>query len=197
LWSNSEVDIRDISSLESRQTWSVASRSVATSRSISRQTYGDLYSPDGRFAILGHQWWNISEQREIDAVDEHRNVIAFSKDGRNAMSTMPGHPFESLKLWEVDTGRTIGSSPIVGRSDRYSATVSPDGTFALLGEGNRLTFISETGKIDYLSIGGLDEQYGSIESLTISPNSALAATAHRRNDRESVAIWDLTEFHQA
>ena len=132
--------------------WEVATgHKVRTHRGFLRRVDQVAFSPDGQTAVSlstdkGMMIWkfskrSISPQFQTFPMSFRRTYrqhwtgpAAITPDGRYAISANYGN---SLKLWEISSGRTIQKFK-GAKSDRfytptvYAAAVSPDGRFALL-----------------------------------------------------------------
>ena len=106
-----------------------------------------IFSPDGKFVLsktLKLQAIETGKEiRTFSGHKEHVESVAFSPDGRYALS---GSWDKTLKLWDVSTGKEIrtfsGHKKWV-----YSVTFSPDGRYVLSGSGDTLKLWDvETGK---------------------------------------------------
>ncbi len=115
------------------------------------------------------------------------DVIAFSADGRRALSAGP-----EFRLWDVETGREL--KRLVGHKDLCTAVFSPDGKQALSGDvdGRIALWDLEKGHV----VKRLSGDRSDVTDLAFSPDGKRALSANAwitgsRTVKTTVRLWDL------
>ena len=109
-------------------------------------------------------------------------AVAFSPDGRYAMS---GSGDNTLKLWDVSTGREVRT--FRGHSNYVnSLAFSPDGRYALSGSGDQTIKLWEvaTGR-EIRTFSGHSDY---VRSVAFSPDGSNALSVSRDN---TLKLWDI------
>jgi hypothetical protein len=127
-----------------------------------------------------------SIDRQIRRAYRSGRIGRVSPDGRSALS---GSSDNTLKLWDVATGKEIRS--FVGHADRvWSVAFSPDGRTALSGSQDKTLKLWDVaaGK-EIRSFAG---HFSAVNSVAFSPDgrSALSGSADK-----TLKLWDLTASH--
>ncbi|KAF0156944.1 MAG: wd40 repeat subgroup [Syntrophaceae bacterium] len=111
-------------------------------------------------------------------------AVGVSTDGKYVISG--GDMKNSLKLWDISTGKEIGT--LIGHTENRitAATFSPDGKYALSGSFDKTVRIWDvsTGK----EMRTLTGHAGLILSVAFSPDGRYAASGSRDN---TLKIWDV------
>lgn len=141
---------------------------------------------DGRQALSagsgGAKLWDIASGKELRSFSGAYQAVAFSPDGRYALSDSPDN---TMKLLDLATGQEIrafnGHSNLV-----QSVAFSPDGTHALSGSRDNSVKLWEvaTGKVIH-TLAGHD---GHVKAVAFSPNGHLALSV---SSDSTLRIWNL------
>ena len=180
-------------------------REVRTLKGHSGGVLSVAFSPDGLYALSGSadetvKLWEVSTGKELKTFKGHpgdvRSVV-FSPDGKyvlsgssfrplEAGSLVPENHEETIKLWEVSTGREVRT--LKGHSEVVNSIVfSPDGRYALSGGTDATIKLWEisTGR----EIRALTGHSSAVYSLAISPDGRHALTA---NDDKTAKLWEIS-----
>jgi len=129
---------------------------------------GDAQEKPEIFVQLGHS--------------EYVNSVAFSPDGRYALS---GSSDDTLKLWEVATGREIRT--FEGHSDSVrSVAFSPDGRYALSGSSDYTLKLWEVATGN--EIRTFEGHSNSVESVAFSPDGRYALSG---SYDKTLKLWEV------
>lgn len=158
--------------------------------------YGEFValSRDGkRIAAMGDgkvQVLDVGTGRPVGAPVENWEVriVAFSPDGTRIVS---GGDDQTVRLWDVATGRQIGD-PMTGHSsDVKGVAFSPDGTRIASGsrDGVRLWDATTARQVGGLmAIGGTESR--GVESVVFSPDGRRIAADEDTVAGTTVRLWD-------
>jgi len=160
------------------------------------------FSPDGRWALSGSadattlRLWDLATGRCLRVFEERplsTNSVAIAPDGFRALS---GGECHRPRLWDVATGKCLrtfeGHPDSISSTDSvFSVTYSPDGRFALSGNGDvcsRLYTLrlwdAATGQCLRTFAGHGDY----VTSVAFSPEGRLALSG---SDDKTLRLWDV------
>ena len=126
-----------------------------------------------------------SERNQLKGHGDLIFSVLFSPDGKTLVS---GSRDNTVRLWDVKTGESIGK-PLTGHEDAvYSASFSPDGKTLVTGssDGTVRLWNAATGE----PIGKpLKDQEGEIFSVSFSPDGKTLVSGNSDN---TVRLWDAT-----
>jgi hypothetical protein len=138
------------------------------------------FSPDGRSLLTGIgslRLWNIDTGKDLRRFPKTENtgvqLVAFSADGRHALSTGPGFPGKYLvTLWDVEHGQAIRHFQEAFGGPYSSLAFSPDSRRVIAGTelGNVVVWDLETGQLLYR----IQNAGGYIGSVALSSDNRLA-----------------------
>jgi WD40 repeat protein len=154
-------------------------------------------SSDGRLALstgtmddTTFKLWDVASGKSLRTFRGHTmhvNAVAFSPDGRFALSGSDDH---TMRLWDVSTGKelrrfTTRRMPIGRGWDRVlSVAFSPDGRFALA--GGDLTLWDVNAGTELREFQG---HTGSVTSVAFSPDGLLVLSG---SSDHSLKLWEVT-----
>jgi len=163
------------------------------------------FSTDGKYALSGSndktvKLWEVATGQEVRTFKGHPGDVCsviFSFDGKYALSgsafrpleagsPLPENHEETIKLWEVSTGREVRT--LTGHSEVVNSVVfSPDGRYALSGGTDEVIRLWEvsTGK----EVRKLKGHSSAVYALTLSPDGRYALTA---NDDKTAKLWEIS-----
>jgi WD40 repeat protein len=156
------------------------------------------FSPDGRVLASGNsdgmlQLWDVETGVSIHTWEGHTNSVinlVFSPD--NVILASTGRDdYDSLKLWEPNTGRLIISREVrlhdVTLHPSRALTFSPNGSILATGSGEEyaILFWDPVNSTLIRKIKGFS---GMVRDITFSPDGSLLASAGRD---ASVRLWDV------
>jgi WD40 repeat protein len=96
-------------------------------------------SPDGQWIASAAEdfqvrLWEIATGNQAFSLAGHQNsptAVAFSRDGRTLVSAA----IDSVRIWDVATGREVRTIPMKAEDQSGRVTISPDGRFIVVGGG--------------------------------------------------------------
>ena len=189
-------------------------REVRTLKGHSGGVLSVAFSPDGLYALSGSadetvKLWEVSTGKELKTFKGHpgdvRSVV-FSPDGKyvlsgssfrplEAGSLVPENHEETIKLWEVSTGREVRT--LKGHSEVVNSIVfSPDGRYALSGVADLLPYLTDiilwevaTGR----EVRRLKGHVG-VLSVAFSPDGqyALSGGMHDSDYGGGIKLWEVS-----
>jgi WD40 repeat protein len=153
------------------------------------------FSADGRRALTG-SWdktarlWDVETGKELKCFVGHQGYVmgvALSPDGKQALSAGLD---KTLRLWDVETGKELRH--FEGHPADHAVAFSPDGRFALSGDGSNVRLWEvATGK----ELHRFDGLQVWVYSVVFSHDGryALSASPHDR----TVRLWRLPDLPPA
>ena len=132
----------------------------------------------------GREWWQFWKSGHTDYV----RSVAFAPDGSTALS---GSDDETLKLWDVATGREIRS--FTGHTSFVrSVAFAPDGRTALSGSADKTLKLWDvaTGREIRSFTGHTDWVF----SVAFAPDGQTALSG---SEDKTLKLWDVSEWTQA
>lgn len=162
-----------------------------------KEYYSVAFSPDGKTLTCGGedgiQWWDLQSGENVrNTYIERDNVhsITFSIDGE-LLVTRNSSNKNKVRLWDVETGRFLGS--FIGDGIQFTSfAISPDGCMLATGTRNNKVCIWEIRKGELYLIGDclmtLSEHTDEVKTVGFSPDGKLIASGS--NDK-TIKIWDI------
>lgn len=166
-----------------------------------------VFSPDGRRILSTSSetlmLYDAASGEEIARLRGHKALVitcAFSPDGRYILSASLD---ETVKVWNVKSGREIASVPLNKPEGKVSFTISPDASFVILSHSYAGTEIhsvweTKTGK-ERATLRGREKYYpdrspygfwrGPEKALAISPDAAFVVYA---SGEKTLAVWNAS-----
>jgi len=189
------------------KTWDVATgRNLLTLWGHSYWILSVAFSPDGTMLASGSadqtiKLWDFATGRNLQTLVGHSAVVrsvAFSGDSKSLLSgggetiiefnkeTAATTPDNTIKLWDVSTGRLVRSFT-AHSGGVLSIAVSPDGKTVASGSGDRSIKLWEitTGR----ELRSLAEHSGLVLAVAISIDDKVIASAGRD---KTIKLWDTT-----
>ena len=121
-------------------------------------------------------------QHTFEGHTDYVDSVAFSPDGKFALS---GSVDETLKLWEVDTGKCLRTfEGHIGSVD--SVAFSPDGKFALSTSGDNTLKLWEVDTGECLRT--FEGHIGSVDSVAFSPDGKFALSG---SWDKTLKLWNI------
>src|SRR5882672_472882 len=177
--------------------------SMRTFRGHSKDVTQVAFSPDGRTALSG-SWddtvrlWEVATGKELHTFKGHvpayapgpleggTGTVAFSPDGRTALTgrrSERGKPSESLKLWEVATGKELRT---LRDSGAFAVAFLPDNRTALsVGWDKSFTLWEVATGRELRTFRG---RWESLRSVAISPDGRTALIG---SWEKTLKLWEL------
>jgi WD40 repeat protein/serine/threonine protein kinase/energy-coupling factor transporter ATP-binding protein EcfA2 len=158
------------------------------------------FSPDGRILAsssgapagggddLSVRLWDVSTGDPLAILTGHEGLVssvAFSPDGRMLVSASADR---TLRLWNVESGESIGQ-PLAGHTGAvFAASFSPDGQMiASAGDdGTVILWNVSTGQLAAEPLTGHED---GVLSVVFSPDGRLLASGDRAG---IIVVWDVT-----
>lgn len=183
-----------------RQDGALELRAAAGGEAV--RTIGDgtwstaAWSPDGRHIATGGgdgaiALWDAASGARIATFPRQTDeiaAVAFTPDGRrliaHALSRAPAAPMQTVKIWEISTGREILSAAVraalLSRDGRSLVTVGGDGALTVWDaeEGGRLGLLAEPAA-------------GGIKAAAVSGDGRYVLGV---NGEGEARLWDVSRF---
>jgi len=159
---------------------------VRTFKGYTGKVWSVAFSPDSRYAFSGGQEgiprrWQIEAGKEVRPFLAGKSLIdldvSFSPDGQYVLVAGVGQ--NTLRLWEVATGRTIQTF------SGHKGVFSPDGRLVLSGSTNTAKlWDTATGR----EIRTFYGHNGRVDDVAFSPDGQSALTG---STDDSLKLWDI------
>ncbi len=183
------------------------------------------FTPDGQrlagVATGGLEIWNLAtrrRERRLTSAAELGQPLVFSADGARVacggLSRLPKKAF-SIVVWDVDSGRLLGTVPPAGAGDPYQGV--PAGVFALSSDGRLLADVRpgrptpcrpsmplvrlwgvEAGRIlnEVVAAGPSHDYATAVKAIAFSRDGRHLAVSVEQQDNHELAtavvnVWDL------
>ena len=183
--------------------WDVATGThITTPLGHAPWVWSVAYSPDGAILATGGadgsnqvggrlRLWDASTLDPIATLEGHRNMVtsvSFSPDGRTLAS---GDWDETIKLWDVETGRNVATlgEETDRRAAHFSVSFSPDGVTLASGAHDGTIMLWDVAA--QRQVATLSGHTNLIYSLSFSPDGATLASA---SEDGTVLLWDMPEL---
>jgi len=147
--------------------------------------------------LPGAAWAQATAEPKLEIKEsdysEYVYSMAISPDGKTLAS---GSGDNTIRLWEMKTGRLVNSFP--GHSEPvHSVAFSSDGKTLASGSKDRTIKLWDVGAgklIRTMFNGEIGKSYGEVYSVAFSPDGktlASASTARTENDKNTLKLWDV------
>ena len=151
---------------------------------------GLALSSSGRFALVGFscalQLWDLIKGHFLRTLSGHNgliNAVAFSPDGRHALSCCEG---KMLRLWDVVTGQCLQSSKEPPKA-LLSIAFSTDGLFAISGGEDKTFRLWDVAKWQSLCI--FSGHTGAVTTVAFSPDGRFLLSGSKD---KTMRLWNAT-----
>lgn len=148
------------------------------------------FVPGSRLLMWGTQSsqvgiWNLDTEKQVFSYNKHGNaVVAVSALGGNRACSISWD--ETIQIWNTRSGELIQSLTAGKESNLFSGAISPDGTWALAGEGSGLIrrWDLETGDTFAMP----QSHVGMIHVIAAMPDSRFAISGAAD---KTIKIWNV------
>ena len=127
--------------------------------------------------------WDLAAGRALRTLRGHAapvSGVAAMPPGTRAVSVSLDR---TLTVWNLNTGR--GLRTFEDRSQFYSVAVTPDGTRAVCGSGDKLkVWDLDTGRV----LRTLEGHSGPVDGVAVTPDGKRAVSA---SEDKALKVWDL------